>query len=165
MTDRRESPGVEPVRTFDAELTGNIILDPCLARDGQALFDDVQRTRIQMLEVPAGGTEKQEAFCMNISGSAAQWCLPLSRLKVFGLDFELFDPRKLYPSANRMSFVFLESPDLPSLDGCLAQIETREQCRPYGSELIREADWYSSPLRTSICGTTSKTGPTSSWER
>ena len=41
-----------------------------------------------------------------------------------------------------MSFVFLESRELPALDGCLAQLENREQCRSYASEVIRAADWY-----------------------
>jgi hypothetical protein len=39
-----------------------------------------------------------------------------------GLDFKLFDPRGLYPGDDRMSFVFLECPDYPFLDGRLVEI-------------------------------------------
>jgi len=144
MTAQRErdiAPLV-PVRRFDQEMTGHIVLDPCLARDGQALYDDVQRTKAETVTVEGGGTEKIEPFCMSLGSSGAQVCLRLSRLRVYGIDFQLFDPRGLYPDADRMSFVFLQSPELPSLDGCLAQIESRDQCQSYPSEVIRAADWY-----------------------
>jgi hypothetical protein len=144
MTAQREEgiPPLEPVRLFDQELTGRIVLDPCLAPDGQALYDEVQRTETETVKVEAGGTEKVEAFCLSLGSGNAQLCLRLPWLQVYGIDFQLFDPRGLYPDADRMSFVFLQSAELPSLDGCLAQVESREQCRPYQSEVIRTADWY-----------------------
>lgn len=146
MTRQREqsSPRLELVRTFDHEITGKIILDPCLVRDVQALPDEVQRIKAEIIDIGAGGRDKDEStsvmFCLATSCSRAQECLVLRRLRVYGIDFRLFGVR--YPSADRISFVFLESPEVPSLGGCLAQVENREQCQPYYSEEIRTADWY-----------------------
>ena len=138
----QNAPRIEPIRMFDQEITGRIVLDPKLARDGQALHDEVQRLKPEMIAINTGGTDKAEAFSLRLDSSEAQWCLGLQRLRVYGIDFQLFDPRGLYPGADRMSFVFLESADLPSLNGCLAQVENREQCQSYQNEVIRAADWY-----------------------
>ena len=144
MTGQRQqnAPRLEVVRSFDREITGRIVLDPCLARDGQTLYDEVQRTGAEMVAIEAGGTDKHEAFCLSLDSGGAQRCLRLSRLRLYGIDFQLFDPRGLYPNADRMSFVFLDSEELPALSGCLAQVEAHQQCQPYQSEVIRLADWY-----------------------
>jgi hypothetical protein len=143
---RREGAArVEPIRTFDQELTGQIVLDPCLAPDGQQLAEEVQKTGTELVAVEAGAKDKVEPFCLSLGSRGAPWCLRLGRLRLFGIDFRLFDPRDLYPQADRMSFVFLDSPELPALRGCLAQVETREQCQAYPGEVIRSADWYVSP--------------------
>jgi len=131
-----------PVRLFDEELTGHIVLYPSLAPDGETLRDDVQRTNAETVVVEAGGTDKAEPFCLSLDVGNAQLCLRVPRLRAYGIDFRLFDPRGLYPDANRVSFVFLESSELPTLNGCVAQLENREQCHAYGSEVIRAADWY-----------------------
>jgi hypothetical protein len=144
MTAQRSEdlPALEPIRLFDQEITGRIVLDPYLVGDGQRLYEEVQQNKVPMVAVEAGGTEKREPFCLNLSPSGGQRCLGLPRLRVYGLDFRLFDPRQLYPNADRMSFVFLDSPELPALTGCLAQVEDHDQCRPYQSEVIRAADWF-----------------------
>jgi hypothetical protein len=144
MTAQRQqaAPAVDLVRTFDQEITGRIVLDPYLAHDGEGLLADVERSGVEKVAVEAGGTEKQEAFCLSLGSSGARWCLRLARLRVFGVDFRLFDPRELYPDADRIGFVFLDSPELPSLCGGLAQVESQPQCGAYGSDVIRSADWY-----------------------
>jgi len=52
--------------------------------------------------------------------------LLLHELGVRGIDFRVFDPRVLYPSEDRFSFVFLESKEAPFLDGLIAAIDDRE---------------------------------------
>jgi len=138
----KQAPRCESFRTFDEEISGRIVLDPWLARDGQTLLDDVRRAKAELIEVEARGTEKDEAYCLSLDSADSQSCVVLPRLQLYGIDFQLFDPRGLYPGADRMSFVFLQSLEIPSLDGGLAQIESREQCQAYGSEAIRAADWY-----------------------
>lgn len=66
----------------------------------------------------------------------------LSKAHLRGLDFRLYDPRQLYPGADRMSFVFLECPDQPLLDGRLVRAETEQARQTNGAEMIRNADSY-----------------------
>ncbi|MGD9501916.1 MAG: hypothetical protein AB7V40_05450 [Methyloceanibacter sp.] len=47
--------------------------------------------------------------------------IALAKARLRGLDFKLFDPRGLYPAADRMSFVFLECDENPVLDGWLVE--------------------------------------------
>lgn len=46
----------------------------------------------------------------------------LDAVRLHGIDFRLFDPRGLYPHDDRMSFVFIESPEHHFLDGRLVKI-------------------------------------------
>ena len=59
-----------------------------------------------------------------------------------GLDFRLYDPRQLYPGTDRMSFVFLECPNQPLLDGRLVRVETDQARETQQADLIRNADSY-----------------------
>jgi hypothetical protein len=136
------APELDCVRVFDTEIVGNIVLDPFLAVDGHALKADVDQGTVDMVSIAAGGTKKNEPGCLSLTLDPGQVCLVLKRLKLYGVDFRLYDYRNLYPQANRMSFVFIESPELPSLKGCLAQIEDKTQCQSYGSETIRSADYF-----------------------
>jgi hypothetical protein len=83
-------------------------------QDGQRLYEEVQRLDVEKVPIDAGGTEKHEPFSLNLDPGGAQLCLRLPRLGLYGMDFRLFDPRNLYPHADRMSFIFLHSTDLPS---------------------------------------------------
>ncbi len=46
----------------------------------------------------------------------------LDEVRLRGIDFQLFDPRGLYPENDRMSFVFIESPEHHFIDGRLVKI-------------------------------------------
>ena len=66
----------------------------------------------------------------------------LHKAHLRGLDLRLYDPRQLSPGADRMSFVFLECPDHPLLDGRLVRVRSPEQREGHEIELIRNADSY-----------------------
>lgn len=46
----------------------------------------------------------------------------LDQIHLRGIDFRLFDPRGLYPENDRMSFVFIDSPEHHFLDGRLVEV-------------------------------------------
>ncbi|MGD9069106.1 MAG: hypothetical protein PVJ46_07530 [Methyloceanibacter sp.] len=46
----------------------------------------------------------------------------LDEVRLRGIDFQLFDPRGLYPENDRMSFVFIESPEHHFIDGRLVRV-------------------------------------------
>ncbi len=144
MTAERHAAAaeVEPMRAFNGELSGAIVVDPLVSITPPELMKRAEQLGVSKVVIDQGGMDKEEAFCISTSVSEAQWCLQLSSLKVTGVDFELFDPRKLYPSANRMSFTFLDCPEIPELDGSLVQVENRAQCQVYHSERLQSADWF-----------------------
>jgi hypothetical protein len=61
-----------------------------------------------------------------------------------GLEFRLYDPRDFYPGEDRVSFVFCVDDD-PQLDGLMAYVEDRQECRKYQNADIQRADYF---LRT-----------------
>jgi hypothetical protein len=107
----------------------------------ELLRAETQRTKTPAITVAPGGDIKQELGCLNIGSQGGQAYLCPTELRLHGIDFRLYDPRGLYPGADRMSFVFLESSKLPSVNGCIALVENKEQCQVYGSDAIRSADW------------------------
>jgi hypothetical protein len=59
-----------------------------------------------------------------------------------GLEFTLFDPRRLYPGDDRVSFVFARAAGCPALDGQLVLVEDRSACARYQGTPVAEGDWY-----------------------
>lgn len=52
--------------------------------------------------------------------------LVLDEVRLQGIDFQLFDPRGLYPDNDRMSFVFIDSPEHHFIDGRLVAISEED---------------------------------------
>lgn len=129
MTAPREE-GLLPrsdVQFFDQALTGRILVRSDVAADHRALLEEADRLGIVHEKEDTGNVHS---------------LLHLERLHVRGLAFRLYDPRRLYPGEDRMSFVFLESEDVPFLDGCLAAVDGKDFCVQSRSALIRQADWF-----------------------
>ena len=129
MTAPREE-GLPPrpdVQFFDQTLTGRILVRSDVSADYRSLLDEADRMGIAHEKEDTGKTHS---------------LLHLEHLRVRGLDFRLFDPRRLYPGRDRMSFVFLESEDAPFLNGRLAAVEGKDICARSRSQLIRQADWF-----------------------
>jgi hypothetical protein len=130
MMNQQRGPAlrVRPnVETIDQDISGKILLSSFVSPEPQALVAEARRAGIPLVD----GVETKDPPLIAIGGG---------RLR--GLDFKLFDPRGLYPGADRMSFVFLECPDQPLLDGRLVEVATGEDCVASGSESLRDADFY-----------------------
>ena len=76
----------------------------------------------------------------------------LERARLSGIDFKLFDPRALYPDADRLSFVFLDANEAPFLDGRLVQVARGETRTRHDAELIRAASFYLSAPNIQLRG-------------
>jgi hypothetical protein len=68
--------------------------------------------------------------------------ITLGEVGVRGIDFRLCDPRRLYPTANRLSFLFIDAPEVPFLDGRLVA-QTRSKDLPEGHPMRGKPCWYS----------------------
>jgi hypothetical protein len=70
----------------------------------------------------------------------------VSRVRLYGAEFRLCDPRNLYPDEDRVSFVFAsvrgEGDDASEHSGVLVQYEDAEQCKLYRNPLIREGAFF-----------------------
>ena len=100
------------VRRFDEVIEGNIVVDPDVAI--------------------AGGMREQDR----------EQFLSAGRVRLEGIEFRLYDGRRMYPGDDRMSFVFASFDGNPQLDGSLVYVEDREECRKYRHEQIAAADRY-----------------------
>jgi len=129
MNQQRGGPVRERanIETIDLDIAGTILISSFVGHDPQALLADARQAGLTLADDPDG-----KAPPLITIGSA--------RLR--GLDFKLFDPRGLYPGADRMSFVFLECPGQPLLDGRLVEVATSEDCAASGAKSLSGADFY-----------------------
>jgi len=125
---RAETLRLRPnIETFDREISGSILISSSISQNSETI---VARAR--------------EAGASLIADPAAKGppLVKIDRARLRGLDFKLFDPRGLYPGADRMSFVFLECANHPFLDGRLVEVATGEDCIANGAEVLKGADLY-----------------------
>lgn len=125
---RAENVPTQPqIEVFDQELTGRILVRSDVWEDHAGLIAAARRSGLDVLP---------EAL------NSKHGLLRLERVSVRGLDFQLYDPRDLYPGEDRVSFVFLQNDDLPELSGCLVKVAGKSTCELSRNELIQSADWF-----------------------
>jgi hypothetical protein len=115
------------VETVDQDISGKILVSSFVSSDPGAFIADARRAGLRLVEDNA---------------SKDPPLIEIGNGRLRGLDFKLFDPRGLYPGADRMSFVFLECPEQPLLDGRMVEVATGEDCIASGAESLRDADIY-----------------------
>lgn len=115
------------IETIDEQASGTILVSGFVSPQPEQLIANVRAAGVRIVENPEGQNAP---------------LIALKRARLRGLDFKLFDPRGLYPGADRMSFVFLECEEHPFLDGWLVEIANAEDCAASGAEALRDADFY-----------------------
>ena len=113
------------IETVDQDIAGRILISSFISPDPQALVGEARKAGLGLIE---------HANDLPL--------LQIGKARLSGLDFKLFDPRGLYPGADRVSFVFLECPQHPFLDGSLVEIATSEDCAASGAASLSGADLY-----------------------
>jgi hypothetical protein len=115
------------IESIDQPISGSIRISSWVGPDPEAIAARAREAGLTLLDDPK---------------AKGPPLITIKNARLRGLDFKLFDPRGLYPGADRMSFVFLECPDYPVLDGRLVEVATREDCAASGAEMLRGADVY-----------------------
>ncbi len=136
------------LRSIKQKLTGNILVD-------LDLFEDQPRVlalaRKQHIEIVSDSTQPTTNNGKRTSdnGQLTMDNGPLTRSKpaflrigrvyARGIDFRLYDYRNLYPSEDRLTFIFFDHPTFAPLRGILAQADPG---RLYGHPTVQAADWF-----------------------
>lgn len=143
-----ESPALPVIRNWDHDAPARVLLDPKMMLDDEfeLLREDVRRLGDRVEIINHDGMPLTGEFMKDPAAAAETCFLSLSDvpLRVEGLDFQLYDPRGLYPGHDRVSFVFLDSPEIPSLHNHLVQITDRSQFTT-GAPAFREVAWSLNP--------------------
>lgn len=134
----------EPIKYFDREITGNILIDSSLVGKGlkcniikkvvhrytdKRLDFKTRKLLAEILGVSSKPERKREVF------------YSINKAYLYGLEFLLFDPRGRDVD-DRISFVFLRIDDCDELKGKLVLVENQEECQKYYNKKIQESDWY-----------------------
>ena len=115
------------IESIDQEISGKILISTWVSPTPDALIAAAREAGVTLIEDPE---------------AKAPPLIAIEKARLRGLDFKLFDPRGLYPGADRMSFVFLQCPEHPFLDGRLVEVATSEDCAASGAAALRGADLY-----------------------
>ncbi len=114
------------VINYNQSAHGMILVDTDLMLDEGPALVEAQRCGIRTLPKDPDGERRY---------------LQLDRLDLYGIEFQVFDPRSIYVGDDRISFVFLRSHDAPFLNGCVAMVQNKAICQRHRG-VIRSADWY-----------------------
>ncbi len=98
------------IEIIDQEVEGDILVSSSVSAHPGTLITRAREAGLAVME----DEDERRAF------------IALDRARLRGINFKLFDPRGLYPNADRMSFVFLECPEYHFLDGRIVDIEVGE---------------------------------------
>lgn len=104
-------------REFDIPVEGRIVISGDVVRRG---FDDERESDAELAE------RLRTAGLPIVSMEASSCCnISLSRCRLRGIDFIVFDPRRLYPGNDRLSLVFLSETGCPLLENITVEVQER----------------------------------------
>ncbi|MEZ5898531.1 MAG: hypothetical protein R3D51_03460 [Hyphomicrobiaceae bacterium] len=114
--------GIEPLadptwREFDIPIEGRIVVSGDVVRRGSGDAKECNAdlgARLREARLPVFMTE---------TSAVCHTSLPRCRLK--GIDLVLFDPRRLFPGNDRLSFVFLSETGCPLLENVTVEVHER----------------------------------------
>lgn len=113
------------IELIDEEVSGAILVSSHISPDPERLAAAARRDGLALID----NAEDREAPA-----------IVLAKARLRGIDFKLFDPRGLYPGADRMSFVFVECDENPGLDGWLVERVSSEDRAASAAETLDAAD-------------------------
>lgn len=75
---------------------------------------------------------------LKLGGPDSSAIFSLRDAALWGIEFRL---PTIYRDEDRVSFVFLLCAN-PALNGVIVQVEDKQQCKQFESEVVRDADWF-----------------------
>lgn len=137
----------EPIKYFDCEIEGNILIEGSLVDRNlnkklkcegirkivHRYTEKRDREVDKLLDVIFGTTTKPKKI--------KETFYSVNKARLYGIEFLLYDPRGR-DYGDRVSFVFLRLDSCAELNGRLVYVEDHDECKCYRSKKIKESDWY-----------------------
>lgn len=139
-----------PVTWFAQRITGKVLVNPGLCANADLERWDGLGSVVPVMTCPEGAEEPALAvgdgirislgnpFARGARFSGTEQYLRLEEAWLSGVEFAL---PTLYGDG-RVSFMFLDLPKVPALDGKLVLAENARECKKYRAPLVQGADWY-----------------------
>jgi hypothetical protein len=125
---RSHSQAARPnIEAVDRTVAGRVLVSSWMGPDPDMLIARAREAGLRVIGTPDGD---------------APPLIEIESARLRGLDFKLFDPRGLYPGADRMSFVFLECPEYPFLDGRIVEAAGEADCAASDIKALHGAHAY-----------------------
>lgn len=143
-----------PIRYFNHTIEGNILLSDSLLNENVSCkhlskiyytFNNEEERKSYERETAILNAlfgETQSDISEQEQDKLKKVLFSINKVDLYGIEFRLFDARRLYPSNDRISFVFLRAPYCHELDGRLVYVEDHEECNYYSCDIIKKADWF-----------------------
>ena len=139
--------GPSPPKRFDQQIGGKILLaGTALPTDDlNRVLDAEQSPKTCAGLLPISSAEdlsrdesRHLVHTLRLSGPNSSAIFSLRDAALLGIEFRL---PTIYQDQDRVSFVFLICAN-PELNGVIVQMEDKQQCQQFESEIVRSADWF-----------------------
>jgi len=140
----RESPVDATHRNvvqFDHEVTGRVFIGNSMLLLDQ--LDESIRHSARLIDSPGAWQSETSMASLAVFARADErrYAVEIPAFLLRGIAFRLYDPRRLYPGEDWMSFAFVQSPDFPELDGQIVHAFSHQGCAALDGEWFQRADW------------------------
>jgi len=134
-----DAPAAAAVQVHARPLRGRILVS-------RSVLDE-ERDTIGLTPVRGFTPTPSHPIALNVVGAPRRRTIDedlfvADEVAIAGLDFTLFDARRLYPDDSRVSFVFARSATCPALDGQVVLVEDGAACSQYVGSPVAGANWY-----------------------
>jgi len=130
-----------PVEWIDSHLAGKIFVNAGIFADQQKLGEECERLHLPAIDFSRADAH-QSAFVLDLTEHSSR-LVCLSRARIRGINFQIYDPRQLYPGEDRLSFLFLDCPDTHFVSGVICEAFHPAQCPGLiDFAALPRMDWY-----------------------
>src|SRR5262249_9516877 len=136
--------GLKPrpsIEVVDREITGKVVINANIFASAREFEDGIKQLKLPVIDLD-GPDARESAYVLNFARASSR-PICLNRTHLRGINFQVYDPRRLYPAEDCISFLFLQNTQAPFLDGRICDAFHSTQCPgPIDFAALPAADWY-----------------------
>jgi hypothetical protein len=140
LPGRKEGSGKRPViERFDCAISECMNLDLNIFEHSEGFERFAAETDLSITET-AGRAKKDGLFVLNLFAPRTNYLVRLEGASIYGISFQVYGV--MYPEEDRVSFIFLNHPEIPFVDGHTVDIYHRTKSPALVNFDTINADWY-----------------------